>query len=189
MVFGLSSDVRAQTPFTKTLPLPTAESTPLDTVIINPDPTKCYPTPCTTITLRKEGSTTVIKDGDIKITTTLPLKAGDNKVSVEADGKNETIISPSEAKKVVETISLQKGILPTKIGKIDLTRCEPKPDPESPCDNSSTVYQIETERETKFLGIVPLKSRLDYQIDAANGQVLSETKPWYLQIASFLFRF
>lgn len=157
-------------------------------ITINPDPAKCYPTPCTTIILKKEGPTTTINDGDIKVTTTLPLKVENSKVSVDQDGQKETIISPGEAKRVVETMPLQKGILPTRIVKIGLTRCEPKPGPKPSCDDNSIVYQIETEKEARFLGVIPVKSKLDYQIDATNGKIVSETKPWYLHNIPFLFK-
>lgn len=101
-----------------------------------------------------------------------------------------TLISPAEVEKIVETRPVTPGILPTtKILKIELSRCEPKPGPEPPCTENSDVYKVETEKEHKLLGIVSVRSKLNYEVDASSGRIIAETKPWYLRMIPFLFNF
>lgn len=127
-------------------------------------------------------------EGEIKTTTTLPVKMDQDKVLVENQGKDEVVISPSEAVRTVKTYPVNGVILPTKTFKIALTRCEPKPGPEPPCQGNTVIYKVETEKESRLLGVIPITSKVNYEIAATNGKVLIENKPWYLKIVPFLFK-
>lgn len=163
-------------------------STAPTTYTISKDPAKCQPFPCTTRILKKEGNVTSVVEDDIKTTTTLPIKMDKDQVIVENQGKDEVVISPSEAVKTVKTYPVNGAILPTKTFKIALTRCEPKPGPEPPCQGNTIIYKVDTEKESKLLGIIPITSKVNYEVAATSGKVLTENKPWYLMIVPFLFK-
>lgn len=166
----------------------TKPADPASTYVITKDPEKCKPLPCKTLSLKKEGEAVVIGDGSAEAKTSLPIKIEEDKITVEiGEQQSETIIFPSEAKRIVETRPAVQGPLPTKISKIELTRCEPKPGPEPLCEENSSIYKIEVEKKHKFLGVVSIKSKLNYEISGGDGRLISETKPWYLRLAPFLF--
>lgn len=156
--------------------------------VISKDPEKCKPAPCKTFTVRKEGVVTIIEDGAAETKTSLPIKVEEDKITIEVKGQSETVILPSEAKRVVETRPEIQGPLPIKISKIELTSCEPKPGPEPPCLENGSIYKIEVEKENNFLGVVSVKSKFNYEISAVNGKVMTESKPWYLRVVPFLFK-
>jgi hypothetical protein len=162
---------------------------PSSVYIITKDPEKCKPVPCKTLTIKKEGASIVIGDSGVEAKTILPIRVEEDKISVEVKGQTKTVILPSEVKKIVETRPEVQGPLPTKISRIELQRCEPKPGPERSCAEESAVYKIEVEKENKFLGVVSVKSKLNYEVGAVDGKIITETKPWYLRIAPFLFKF
>lgn len=157
--------------------------------VITRDPEKCKPFPCKTLSARQEGATIIIGDGTAEAKTTLPVKVEEDKITIEVKGQTETVILPSEVKKIVETRPEVQGPLPTKISKIELQRCKPKFGPGRSCTEESAVYKIEVEKENKLLGVVSVKSKLNYEVAAVGGRIISETKPWYLRIVPFLFKF
>lgn len=164
---------------------------PSSVYIITKDPEKCKPVPCKTLTIKnkKEGDSIVIGDNGVEAKTTLPIEVEGDKITVEVKGQTETVILPSEVKKIIETRPEVQGSLPTKISKIELQRCQPKPGPERSCAEESAVYKIDVEKENKLLGVVTVKSKLNYEVGAIDGKIIIETKPWYLRIAPFLFKF
>lgn len=162
---------------------------PSKVYIITRDPEQCKPVPCQTLSVKKEGTSVIINDGGTEVKTSLPIKIEEEKISVEVSGQSETVILPSEAKKIVETQPGYQGILPTKIAKIELIECESKPGPESPCNIDESIYKIEIMKESKFLGVVLVKSELNYEIGASTGKLIAERKPWYLRLIPFLFKF
>ena len=162
---------------------------PTKVYIISKDPEECQPEPCQTLTVKKEGSVVIISDESSEVETSLPVKIDEEKISVEINGQSETIILPSEAKKIVETRPSFQGVLPTKIAKIELVGCESKPGPESPCEKDGSIYKIEVTKESKFLGVVSVKSKFNYEIGASSGKLIAEHKPWYFRFTSFLFKF
>lgn len=162
---------------------------PSKVYIISKDPEKCKPEPCQTLTVKKEGPAVIISDESSEVTTSLPVKIEEEKISVEVNGQSQTVILPSEAKKIVETHQSFQGVLPTKIVKIELIGCESRPGPESPCEKDGSIYKIEVTKESKFLGIVPVQSKFNYEIGASSGELIAEHKPWYFRFTPFLFKF
>ena len=127
-----------------------------------------------------------IKDDNASATTTLPVKVSEQEISVEVGGMEETVILPSQAVETVIEVepSDTEGPRATVLD-VELLECEAKEGPEPP--DCKVIYKIETEEENEFLGLIPVKSKLSYEIDATNGKLLSTRKPWYLRLLPFLF--
>ena len=127
-----------------------------------------------------------IKDAEISATTMLPVKISEKEISVEVEGVGETIILPSQAVKTIIEVEPTDSEEPrATVLDVELLECEAKEGPEPP--DCKVIYKIETEEENEFLGLIPVKSKLSYEIDATNGTLLSTRKPWYLKLFSFLF--
>lgn len=170
---------------------PTGITRPADpsaVYVITKDPKNCQPVPCKTLVVKQEGTSIVIDDSGTEAKTTLPIKVEGDKITVEVKEQRETVILPSEVKKIVETRPEIQGPLPTRVLKIELLSCEPKPGPERSCPEGSSVYKIEVEKESKFLGVISVRSKLNYEVAGSDGRIISETKPWYLQALPFLFK-
>lgn len=167
----------------------TKSADPSAVYVVTKDPKSCQPVPCKTLTVKQEGTSIVIDDSGVEAKTTLPITVEEGKITVESKELRETVILPSEVKKIVETRPEIQGPLPTRVLKIELLSCEPKPGPERFCPEGSSVYKIEIEKESKFLGFASVKSKLNYEIAASSGEIIAETKPWYLRIVPFLFNF
>lgn len=127
-----------------------------------------------------------IKDDKISATTLLPVKVSEQKISVEVKDMEETVILPSQAVKAVIEVEPTDSEEPrATVLDVELLECVAKEGPEPP--DCKVVYKIETEEENEFLGLIPVKSRLSYEVDATSGKLLATRKPWYLRIFSFLF--
>lgn len=127
-----------------------------------------------------------IKDGKISATTLLPVKVAEQKISVEVKDKEEIIILPSQAVETIIEVEPTDSEEPQPtILDVELLECEAKEGPEPP--ECKVVYKIRTEEENKLLGLIPIKSKLSYEVDATSGKLLVEEKPWYLKLLPFLF--
>lgn len=127
-----------------------------------------------------------IKDDKVSATTLLPVKVSEQKISIEVKDMKETVILPSQAVKAVIEVEPTDSEEPrATVLDVELLECVAKEGPEPP--DCKVVYKIETEEENEFLGLIPVKSKLSYEVDATSGKLLSTRKPWYLRIFSFLF--
>lgn len=92
--------------------------------------------------------------------------------------ERKMVISEPEIKKIIEAKSTDQNTFPTttNIGKIEIVQNE-----------KNDVYKVMVEKESKLLGVISVKSKLNYEVSSTSGKILSEKKPWYLNIAPFLF--
>lgn len=52
---------------------------------------------------------------------------------------------------------------------------------------NKVVYSIKGVNAYRFLGLIPVTTRVEDKVDVETGDVLSESKPWYLNLAGLLF--
>ncbi|MEM2174595.1 MAG: hypothetical protein QXI58_03100, partial [Candidatus Micrarchaeia archaeon] len=46
-------------------------------------------------------------------------------------------------------------------------------------DVEKPIYEVSTEKSGKILWIIPITMKIDYKIDATNGNVIEEKRPWF----------
>ncbi len=54
-------------------------------------------------------------------------------------------------------------------------------------DEDKVVYKINGYKNVKFVGLVPVSAKVELKVGVSSGAVLSEVKPWYLNVFGFLF--
>jgi len=127
-----------------------------------------------------------VKESNISATTSLPVKVSEQKIAVEVKDTEETIILPSQAvKTIIEVEPVDSEEPRATILDVELLECKAKEGPEPP--DCKVIYKIETEEKNELLGLIPIKSKLSYEVDATDGDLLVTKKPWYLRFLSFLF--
>jgi len=146
--------------------------------VINPDPEKCKPSPCTILTVKKIPGGILIKDGTAEAKTSLSIKMDSEKITVWEGNSEKKIIPPSTAKQSVEG----------EVINMQLDYCSPSSEQSSKCDNSTPVYKMEVSKNSKFISVIPLRINYNYIVDASTGDVISDTKPWFFKYFSFLFK-
>jgi len=166
----------------------TVEPEKLNEVIISPDPEKCKPKPCTVLTLKIENGKTVINSDGVITKTSLPVKIEGNRITVETKNRDVDVevLDPSKVKGEIESYAKAQPNTLT-ITSTSLDSCDLQGDEESLCSGVSSVYKVDTIRQNKFLGLLPVKSNVKYTLNASTGNTISEESPWYLKILPFLF--
>lgn len=109
-----------------------------------------------------------------------------SKVKVEANEKNEIKVEAGTKKVPNPVIILNPdGIadrLTAKPEKISLdVSC-------NQLDSCKPIYEIATKNTVKFLGIVPISYTSTLSLDAATADQISQSQPWFIRWAPFLFR-
>ncbi len=165
----------------------TVESEKLNEVVISSDPEKCKPKPCVVLTLKVENGKTVINSGGVIARTSLPVKIEENIITVETKDQNVEVLNPSKAKEKLESYTKAQPNTLT-ITSTSLDSCDLQGDDESLCSGVSSVYKVDTIRQNKFLGFLPVKSNVRYTLNASTGDIISEDSSWYLKTLSFLFK-
>lgn len=125
------------------------------------------------IHVEKDGTVTLINNG-INIQTTFP---------VVIDPKSQTIaIKTPSGVTIINTLPSQaldnitKTDKPTTIQTAVLG-----------AQNGETFYNISGLQERKFMGFIPVTANVETKINAQNGEKISVSKPWYLNIFGFLY--
>ena len=54
-------------------------------------------------------------------------------------------------------------------------------------DEDKVVYKINGYKNVKFVGLIPISAKVELKVGVSSGAILSETKPWYLNVFGFLF--
>ncbi|MBI2590627.1 MAG: hypothetical protein HYW33_01970 [Candidatus Blackburnbacteria bacterium] len=165
----------------------TVEPEKLNEVVISPDPEKCKPKPCSVLTLKIENGETVINSDGVITKTSLPVKIEENKITIETKDQNVEVLNPSKVKEKLESYTKAQSDTLT-ITSTSLDSCNLQGDDESLCRGVSSVYTIDTIRQIKFLGFLPVKPKVKYTLNASSGDTISEDSPWYLKTLPFLFK-
>lgn len=146
--------------------------------------------PCTSLVTKMDGGSTSIVENSFEVKSSVPVKIEESQVTSVVDGKKETLILPSQVKKVVETEVSGAKLVPgeSKIQKMELTTCTSAFSKSADCSSNTSVYETRVERVDKLFGFIPVTSQVNYTVGASNGQVLGVAKPWYLNLFSVFFR-
>lgn len=127
----------------------------------------------TTVMMGKNDAGQVtIKSGDVEATSADKVTVVENKLYIEnSNGKN------SEVKIMPETAS-EKAI--ERLGDLGFN-IELKEVGQD--DNAKPVYSLGAEKQVKLLGFIKLRMRINAEVDAQTGEVISVKKPWWSFLA------
>ncbi len=140
---------------------------------------------CQTISVKRvpDGGV-IVNDGTSTMSTSTPIQIENSTITITTDAGNNPVILPSLVQKIIETDPQTSGSLPSTIGGIKLTACA---ESSYSCDEHAGIYKVQSEKETKLFGLLPIMSTINYEVSASKGTILSTEKPWYLNILPFLF--
>ncbi len=140
--------------------------------------------PCETILIKRTDDNLVISDGNAMMSTSMPIQVENSQITITTNTGNSPVILPSLVKKIVEDDPQTTGAFPSTVNEIELTACASSG---YSCTEHAGIYKVQSEKETKLFGLLPIMSTIRYEISASKGTILSTEKPWYLNIFSFLF--
>ncbi|OGE19685.1 hypothetical protein A3J19_02630 [Candidatus Daviesbacteria bacterium RIFCSPLOWO2_02_FULL_41_8] len=109
-----------------------------------------------------------------------------SKVKVETNEKGEIKAIPNTKKipspviilnpdDIIDKLSVKPKQISLDASCTQLRGCKP-------------IYEIATKNTVKFLGIIPVSYTSTLALDATTADQISESKPWFIQRAPFLFR-
>ena len=101
----------------------------------------------------------VIKDGNLEINT--------NSVSIE---KNILKVGDSEVSVAASDVIDELGISPESVELVE--------------EDRKAVYNIKVIENRKLFGLITIAVNKDYKVDAGNGNLIEENKPWYMFLTS-----
>lgn len=107
----------------------------------------------------------VVKEGEVKIK---------NK-EIEVKVKGDIEVDPEAGLSIKGMpINLEPIKVRERIKDVDLIK-----DMTLEIENNKPVYVVVGEDEGKLLGVIPMKIKMHLKIDAVNGEVVEEEKPWW----------
>jgi len=112
------------------------------------------------VTIISQGSTGVLDAGGIQVNSLNQLTIENQELLMKTENGNKSI-------KILPAQAITNARLSTA-RQVELQEKSQKP-----------VYAINGERRAKFLGLFSFKLKVKAKVDAASGQVLSVTKPWW----------
>ena len=132
-----------------------------------------------TIEVNSDGKLAKLNSGNVKVETELPVEVEGNTIHVtQSNGiKSEIKIMPSVASEIA-------------LNRLRLKVCSE----ENNCTitlkevgegtNSSVVYEAESDKSVKILGLFKATAKLKAIIDSENGEIKDFEKPWWYSLAS-----
>ena len=128
------------------------------------------------------------KETDIVIKTTekkILMKVGNKPISIEPT-EEEVLIKDSGLEVKAKEVSIKDNVLRVGTANVGLTASyvaeKLKVLPKSVIlkeENEKAVYRMEVEELRKLLWFIPLTIKKTLTIDAGNGNLLKERRPWY----------
>lgn len=137
---------------------------------------------------------TLIDKGEIGVRTDLPLV-------VKKSSRSLWLVTPTGEKEIKLTAGqIVENLVKAKImTKVELSRKEVSFPQGSPSvairqnylrildSSSGAYYSVGGEKETKFLGLLPLSFPVEAKVDVSDGKILEVRRPWFLDKLAFLF--
>lgn len=157
-------------------------------VVVSRQSENCNEESCPTFTVEASGENVVVKEDNINMLVTEPIKIENSKIMINVQGQTEVVISPSKIKQLIESSFVSYDDQTTDIGNIELGSCKSLDGPEQVCTYKGAIYTVDIEKQNKFLGIVPIKADIRYIFSASNGNILEENLPWYLKYFPIMFK-
>jgi hypothetical protein len=157
-------------------------------VVISEQSENCNEESCPTFTVETLGENVVVKEDNINVLVTEPIKIKNSKITIEVEGRSEIVISPSQVRQLVESNLEGYGAQKADIVNIELGSCKSSDGPEQDCTYEEPIYTVDVEKQHKFLRIVPVKTDIQYIFSASNGNMLEENLPWYLKYFPVMFK-
>ena len=134
-----------------------------------------------------------ILPGEIRVNDT-SVKTTDKKVKVDL-GAKELSVEPKEKEVTINDgkVSVKAAAVSIKDGALSVGSSEVKFSPSEVIDklqltpksvelkeeNSKAVYKIKMDEHRKLFGFIPITIEKSVNADAANGNVINETRPWW----------
>ena len=129
-----------------------------------------------------------IKANEISVKTTdkkIKIDVGAKELSIEPKEK-EVIVNDGEINVKAEAVSIKDNVLSVGNSEVKLSPSEvinklqlaPKV-MELKEENSVAVYKMKIDEKRKLFGFIPITIEKSVNADAANGNVVSETRPWW----------